>query len=86
MPQLNRKTEPGNFGLSDDLLLKIWSDQEQLAAGILSIHQHEQPATPEAKHTPRRTEHLFGTEQPLMSCTYPRKTGRTHRQAPTRAS
>ncbi|WZY84348.1 hypothetical protein YC2023_030732 [Brassica napus] len=35
-PQLNRETEPGNFGFPDDLLFMIRFNQEQLAGDLQS--------------------------------------------------
>lgn len=49
-PQLFRETEPHNFGIPDDPLFMIWLVEEQLSADVLSIHQHEQTASPEVKH------------------------------------
>ena len=64
-PHLLRETEPGNFGLSDDLLFMIWLVEEQLAADVMSIHQHKQIDSPEVKHT-----HIDQTECYWQETTY----------------
>ncbi|CAN6804070.1 hypothetical protein YC2023_060040 [Brassica napus] len=46
-PHLKRETEPGNIGLPDDPLLKIWFDEEQLEVDFLAS-AYTTTAKPEA--------------------------------------